>query len=172
MCHLSNSKTTARHSEPCQFPPRLFFLSHKGSCTFENGTCGWYNMRGETYTWTLNRGSTPTINSGPSADVTYGSESPWHIDIVPGVCWLSGLGMRTHYPTIGSSIGWKGSVGHWINGKIILNTFIFITPVDIRLRFVSWPASVCYVSYYSPTTSWGLSWGTHPTKCKSSLQRF
>ncbi|XP_014612844.1 PREDICTED: ALK tyrosine kinase receptor [Polistes canadensis] len=40
-------------------------------CNFENGWCGWRNVPGNVFNWTLHCGPTPTERSGPSYDHTY-----------------------------------------------------------------------------------------------------
>ena len=46
------------------------------SCTFEQGLCGWENVRGSSldqFDWTLWNGSTPSRKTGPSVDHTHGT---------------------------------------------------------------------------------------------------
>lgn len=40
-------------------------------CNFENGWCGWTNVPGRPLNWTLHKGATPSIRTGPNYDHTY-----------------------------------------------------------------------------------------------------
>ncbi|EDV21956.1 uncharacterized protein TRIADDRAFT_59472 [Trichoplax adhaerens] len=47
-----------------------------GNCNFENGLCTWTNVRtGDTFDWTVNRGSTPSFFTGPFTDHTLGTSA-------------------------------------------------------------------------------------------------
>ncbi|XP_020607315.1 meprin A subunit beta-like [Orbicella faveolata] len=39
-------------------------------CTFENGLCGWTNVDGDYFDWTIRMGKTPSGNTGPATDHT------------------------------------------------------------------------------------------------------
>ncbi|KAH3779285.1 hypothetical protein DPMN_157086 [Dreissena polymorpha] len=43
------------------------------TCSFEDGMCYWSNINADDFDWTLYNGSTPTDNTGPAADHTFGN---------------------------------------------------------------------------------------------------
>lgn len=54
------------------------------SCTFEQGLCGWENVRGSSldqFDWTLWNGSTPSRKTGPSVDHTHGTSKGFYVYI-------------------------------------------------------------------------------------------
>ncbi|XP_070151129.1 ALK tyrosine kinase receptor isoform X2 [Polyergus mexicanus] len=50
-------------------------IPENARCNFENGWCGWTNVPGRPLNWTLYRGATPSIRTGPSYDHTYRNET-------------------------------------------------------------------------------------------------
>uniref|UniRef100_A0A4W3HDP5 MAM and LDL receptor class A domain containing 1 n=1 Tax=Callorhinchus milii TaxID=7868 RepID=A0A4W3HDP5_CALMI len=42
-------------------------------CDFENGLCNWEQATEDDFDWTRNRGQTPSLNTGPSKDHTFGT---------------------------------------------------------------------------------------------------
>ena len=56
--------------------PFLLVVFANLSCSFEEGFCGWKNLRGsrvDQFDWTLWNGSTPSRNTGPAKDHTLGT---------------------------------------------------------------------------------------------------
>ena len=49
--------------------------SYCGSCTFEGGLCGLTNSLDDKFDWTRFRGQTPSANTGPGIDHTYGNST-------------------------------------------------------------------------------------------------
>ena len=43
------------------------------TCDFETDLCGWTERQDDVFDWTLNRGTTPSSNTGPSVDHTLGT---------------------------------------------------------------------------------------------------
>ncbi|KAL6421509.1 hypothetical protein ACFW04_014280 [Cataglyphis niger] len=50
-------------------------IPENAKCNFENGWCGWTNVPGRPLNWTLHRGPTPSMRTGPSYDHTYRNET-------------------------------------------------------------------------------------------------
>lgn len=50
-------------------------IPENARCNFENGWCGWANVPGRPLNWTLYKGATPSIRTGPSYDHTYRNET-------------------------------------------------------------------------------------------------
>ena len=46
-----------------------------GSCSFEGGLCGLWNSRDDAFDWTRYRGQTPSANTGPGTDHTFGNST-------------------------------------------------------------------------------------------------
>ena len=48
---------------------KISFFFHLGDCDFQNSFCGWYNTHvGDDFNWTLHKGSTSSLSTGPSKD--------------------------------------------------------------------------------------------------------
>lgn len=48
----------------------FYFPGGPDDCTFENGSCGWTNIGGDIFDWTLLMGKTPSRETGPATDHT------------------------------------------------------------------------------------------------------
>jgi len=48
----------------------FYFPEGPDDCTFENGSCGWTNVGGDIFDWTLLMGKTPSRETGPATDHT------------------------------------------------------------------------------------------------------
>lgn len=48
----------------------LFLPAGPDDCTFENGLCGFTNVDGDDFDWTIRMGKTPSGRTGPEADHT------------------------------------------------------------------------------------------------------
>ncbi|XP_029176509.1 ALK tyrosine kinase receptor-like isoform X2 [Nylanderia fulva] len=46
-------------------------IPENARCNFENGWCGWTNVPERPLNWTLNKGATPSLRTGPTYDHTY-----------------------------------------------------------------------------------------------------
>ncbi|XP_041367445.1 MAM and LDL-receptor class A domain-containing protein 2-like [Gigantopelta aegis] len=49
------------------------------SCTFESGMCGWQNSKNDVLDWSTRAGKTPSRNTGPSADHTFGNTTGHYV---------------------------------------------------------------------------------------------
>ncbi|XP_065198014.1 MAM and LDL-receptor class A domain-containing protein 2-like [Sycon ciliatum] len=52
-----------------------------GNCNFENGTCIWKNVVGDSFNWTYQQGFTPSGLTGPNYDHTLGNRSGHYVYI-------------------------------------------------------------------------------------------
>ncbi|XP_052225463.1 uncharacterized protein LOC127841012 [Dreissena polymorpha] len=51
------------------------------TCSFEDSMCNWSNMKSGDFDWILHHGSTPTDDTGPAADHTFGNASGKYVFI-------------------------------------------------------------------------------------------
>jgi hypothetical protein len=51
----------------------LFVIVCSLDCSFNGNLCGWSQAMTDAFDWTMERGSTPTLMTGPSADHTGGA---------------------------------------------------------------------------------------------------
>lgn len=56
------------------FRNKLLFMYSADVCTFESNFCDWTNSHNDQTNWRRHSGSTPSSNTGPSADA-HGSKS-------------------------------------------------------------------------------------------------
>ena len=55
------------------------------NCNFEEGLCGWHNQVNDTFDWTLFRGETASIGTGPKVDHTTLTEEGFYLYIETSV---------------------------------------------------------------------------------------
>uniref|UniRef100_A0A3Q0S0F3 Zonadhesin, like n=1 Tax=Amphilophus citrinellus TaxID=61819 RepID=A0A3Q0S0F3_AMPCI len=70
LCFLFVPYQTKVPHYSCYFFSKCFPLACNIDCNFDNNLCGWKQMITDAFDWTWQRGSTPTLMTGPSADHT------------------------------------------------------------------------------------------------------
>ena len=60
-----------------------FFNNTDAMCNFENGSqCIWQNVNlGDDFDWILHRSKTPSDDTGPNVEHTFGNETGMHLSI-------------------------------------------------------------------------------------------
>ncbi|XP_011256082.1 ALK tyrosine kinase receptor isoform X1 [Camponotus floridanus] len=69
-------------------------------CNFENGWCGWTNVPGRPLNWTLHKGATPSVRTGPNYDHTYRNATGTYVYV--NMATKNAFGMNIEYGSRGT----------------------------------------------------------------------